>query len=157
MRTILFALLTGMTLVACRKEASETRQEENTRITNSSAEVEAKAVNECYAYAGKRDTVRLELVRQKDAVNGSLAYRYFEKDRNDGIVSGVVKGDTLVMVYEFMSEGLKSKRQVVFVKKDGGLVEGFGPVFEKDSTVFFKDLRKLQFPGKMVLMPVACE
>lgn len=157
MKKIVYALLISASIVSCKKEATEAQKEEAAELTNSSAETNKKATSECYLYARNKDTVKLDIVVQDKAVSGGLAYRYYEKDKSSGIVSGIVKGDTLVMTYEFMSEGMNSRRQVVFVRKDGGLTEGYGDVFEKDGVVLYKDIEQLEFPGTIVLMPGKCE
>lgn len=153
MKKIAVAVFVSVSLFGCKKEAEEALP---VAVESQPSESREKAPPECYLYASDRDTVRLNLVVQDATVNGDLAYRYYEKDKSSGTVSGVVKGDTLVMTYEFMSEGMESKRQVVFLRTASGLTEGYGEVFEKDSAMFFRDMKKLDFPGKIVLEKIVC-
>jgi hypothetical protein len=155
-KSLFFALALTAAVVSCKKEEVVNEKTEKAQ-TNSSAESDDAVHHTCYEYAGARDTVRMNIVEQDKAVNGSLAYEYFEKDKNSGIVEGVVKGDTLVLNYTFMSEGTNSKRQVVFLKKGDALVEGYGDTFEKDGAVLYKDLKKLKFDEKFPLKKTDCK
>jgi hypothetical protein len=67
-----------------------------------------------------------------------------------------MKGDTLVADYTFMSEGVSSVREVVFLQKDGTLIEGYGDVVDANNKVSFKDKKKLKFDAKNTLTKVDC-
>lgn len=136
-KVILF-LSFGTTLMACQNKAPETIQQE------------------CYAYIENRDTVLLTIKTTGLQVSGNLKYNLFEKDRNAGSVVGKIMGDTLLMNYSFESEGMKSVRQVAFLKKGDLLIEGFADVQEKDSTVIFKHLADLKFNSTIVLKKTNC-
>ena len=139
------ASLSLLTLAACHEQASQTTQAPT-----------VPAGPECYAYRTDTDTVRLTLQTTQPTVTGQLAYRYFEKDRNQGTISGTMHGDTLLADYTFQSEGTTSVRQVAFLRRDIGLVEGFGPMAEHQGKLIFTQPQKLEYDAKYTLLPVPC-
>lgn len=68
-----------------------------------------------------------------------------------------MKGDTLIVDYTFDSEGSESVREVVFLKRNNQLIEGFGDVEEKDGKTVFKDKSKLIFGNSIVFKKVDCQ
>lgn len=112
---------------------------------------------ECYAYVKGRDTVMMQLNVAAEEYTGTLSYNFYEKDRNKGTFSGEMKGDTLIAEYIFDSEGMRSIREVVFLKRDGKLVEGFGDVVQKETKTVFKDRSKLKFGDAVVLSEITCK
>lgn len=111
---------------------------------------------QCYAHTSATDTIRLTLQTMQPIVTGQLVYRYFEKDRNQGTIRGVMHGDTLLADYTFQSEGTTSVRQVAFLRRDIGFIEGFGPVAERQDKTVFEQPHALTFDAKYTLLPVAC-
>lgn len=111
---------------------------------------------QCYGYAAQ-DTVYLALTSTEPAAIGTLIYHYAGKDRNRGTISGTFSGDTLRADYIFQSEGLNSVRQVVFLKRANGLVEGYGPVTEQNGKTVFRQPHHLKFDTRITLAPVACK
>ncbi len=73
----------------------------------------------CFVYTSAKDTVNLNLQSSGNIVTGNIAYNYFEKDKNTVTIEGTLKGDTLFAEYKFMSEGMESIREVVFLKERG--------------------------------------
>jgi hypothetical protein len=47
-------------------------------------------------------------------------------------------------------------RQVAFLRRDIGFIEGFGPVAERQGKTVFTQPRTLQYDAKYTLLPVAC-
>lgn len=145
-----------MTLVAfasCKKEEKEV-------VTEKEMEQQEISVSskDCYLYVKAKDTVKLTLITANGGnVSGDLVYNFFEKDKNSGTVSGMFKGDTLHADYSFQSEGIKSVRETVFIRKGNTLVEGFGEITEKDNKQVFKDKKTLKFDGSVILKKVDCE
>jgi hypothetical protein len=139
-----FASSLGL-LAACHEQTTQATQEPA-----------APASPQCYAYRTDTDTVRLTLQTTPSTVTGQLAYRYFEKDRNQGTIRGTMHGDTLLADYTFQSEGRQSVRQVAFLRRDIGFVEGYGPVTEQQGKTVFTSPRALHFDAKYTLLPVAC-
>ena len=137
--------------ISCKKE-----KDVSPAVTE---EVVVEAKSECYTSIKSKDTVTMDLKIDKDlSVVGYLCYRFFEKDKNDGTVIGKLQGDTLIVDYTFMSEGVSSLRQIVFVKKGNTYVEGFGDITTDSSgKVTYKDLKTLKFGDSVVLTKVNCE
>jgi len=144
-RSLLFASSLAL-LAACQEQSTQVAQEPTAAPTGP----------QCYAYRTETDTVRLTLQTTQPTVTGQLAYRYFEKDRNTGTISGTMHGDTLLADYTFQSEGTTSVREVAFLRRDIGFVEGYGPVAEVQGKTIFKLPRTLRFDAKYTLLPVPC-
>jgi hypothetical protein len=134
-------------LAACHEQTTQATQEPAVPTPTSA---------QCYAYRTETDTVRLTLQPTQPTVTGQLAYRYFEKDRNQGTIRGAMHGDTLLADYTFQSEGRQSVREVAFLRRDIGFVEGYGPVTEVQGKTIFKLPRTLHFDAKYTLLPVPC-
>ncbi|WP_343531346.1 hypothetical protein [Pedobacter sp.] len=150
---VIIVLLALACLAACSQP---------TKITGDKAKIDSLAnipvaEQTCYAYIKGRDTAELTLITTGIVSTGELRYKWFEKDKNMGTIEGEMHGDTLIAAYTFDSEGQKSVRQVVFLKKDNQLLEGFGEVEEKDGKASFKDLKKLGFSNAMVFEKVPCK
>jgi len=134
-------------LAACHEQTAQT-----TQVPTAAAPTGPQ----CYAYRTDTDTVRLTLQTTQTTVTGQLAYRYFEKDRNQGTIRGQMHGDTLLADYTFQSEGRQSVREVAFLRRDTGFIEGYGPVTEIQGKTVFKLPRTLHFDAKYTLLPIAC-
>jgi len=121
------------------------------------AELVEPAGDQCYALRLNGNIVALSFnVNSHQEVNGKLSYNITGKDRNEGTLIGNMKGDTLVADYTFTSEGVSSVREVVFLQKDGTLIEGYGDVVDANDKVSFKDKAKLKFDAKNTLTKVEC-
>lgn len=112
---------------------------------------------ECYKSTKNRDTIALKLNIDGKALAGNLKYDIYEKDGSSGTVAGEMKGDTLIFDYTFDAEGMRSVREMVFVKKDNQLYEGFGDVEEKNGKMVFKNKSALKFGNSIVLTKTNCE
>lgn len=127
---------------------------DSTIVTNSAATPEAV---QCFQYIKNRDTANLSVKTENNKVTGSLGYNLYEKDKNSGTFTGIVKGDTLIADYTFQAEGRSSLRQVVLLKQGDNLIEGFGDVEEVNGHVKFKDISKLKFENSIVFGKIACK
>jgi hypothetical protein len=112
--------------------------------------------NICYSSVVKKDTVLLNALVYGDSIRGSLGYKLYEKDQNNGSILGTMQGDTLRAMYTFVSEGSESVREVVFLKKDTLLVEGYGELKDDKGKVIFEDIKNIKFSG-IVLQKVPCK
>lgn len=92
-----------------------------------------------------------------EEITGFLDYHIYEKDANKGTLSGEMKGDTLIADYTFDSEGLRSVRELVLLKKDGKFYEGYGPVKEEKGKVIFEHRGSLKFDHNVVFSPIPCK
>lgn len=114
-------------------------------------------LGDCYAYIKNRDTASLKLQIDGEQVTGDLSYRLFEKDSNKGTLAGELKGDTIIAEYTFDSEGMRSVREIVFLNKDGKLIEGFGDVEQKGVKTVFKNRATLKFDNGLVFDKTDCK
>lgn len=142
----LFIAIAGLA-IACNNNADDKQAE---------GSVQGQETTACYAGSSGKDTITLSLSTTGDNVIGSLDYKFYEKDRNHGSVSGHLAGDTLIADYIFTSEGLQSIRQVAFLKKENTLIEGHGDMEEKNGKMVFKNTGTLHFTGGFVLQKTAC-
>ncbi|RYF77267.1 MAG: hypothetical protein EOO39_04310 [Cytophagaceae bacterium] len=133
--------------------ACQNGQKADTENTASAAPVKA-----CYAYMSAADTIRLTMLQNDTTVTGTLFYQLAEKDRNTGTFAGRMRGDTLLADYTFQSEGVESQREVAFLVSGDKLVEGFGPIDEKNGkAIRFSSLRNLTFSNTFPLSKVDCK
>jgi hypothetical protein len=149
--------------------ASCTSENTNKRLNDSAAEQIAidttftatrpkKSSSDCYVYIKNRDTASLKLNLEGEELTGELNYNLFEKDSNKGKIAGEMKGDTIIAEYTFDSEGIRSVREVIFVKKDdGNIYEATGEVIEKGGKMVFKDQSALKFDPTMVFTKTNCK
>jgi len=146
----IFTLATAV-LLSCQSKSSDSENADSTSNTNETETAQ------CYSYTANRDTASLTLNFENDKVTGSLAYSLYEKDKNNGVVAGIVKGDTILADYTFQAEGTTSIRQVAWLKRNNQLLEGFGEVEEVDGKTQFKNVKKLNFGKSMVFTKTDCK
>lgn len=150
-----FLLLTIsiFSLISCKKEINEpipvpTVQEE--MVANESQIV-------CFQGIVKKDTINLTLqIDNNNEVKGDLSYLFFEKDKSKGVILGQMIGDTLKGNYSFMSEGIESSREIVFLRKGKIMIEAYGDVEQVENKMVFKNTKKLYFDSATVLTEIDC-
>lgn len=147
--TILFTL--SIVMIASCNNNVNTKEEtkETTTITNQTVT--------CYEYAKDSSKVSLNIVLANDVVTGDLLFDYYEKDKNSGTIEGKMKGDTLFADYSFMSEGIHSVREIVFLRNGNDWVEGYGEVEELNGKFVFKTNATLTFNSNIVLQKIPCK
>ena len=156
-----FLAMAASLLTACNSEKSDKKTADSTELiaedTTFTATRPAEGNStECYAYIKDRDTVSMKLNIAGEEYTGELSYRFFEKDKSTGTFAGEMKGDTLIAEYTFDAEGMRSVREIVFLRKGANLVEGYGDIRDEGSKVMFKDRSKLTFGDAVVLAKVPC-
>jgi hypothetical protein len=134
-------------LAACQPQENKTTESKKVSSTKQT----------CYTYTKNRDTATLMLITSGRVVTGELIYKLFEKDSNNGIIKGEMRGDTLVADYTFNAEGKQSTRQVAFLKRDGKLAEGYGEISEKDGKIIFNNISTLKFGDAIEFIEVNCK
>lgn len=152
-----------LSILACKEqeEKPETEEENSTIVNN---EVDSIAppretsipTRQCYLYDENGDTITLEMEQTDTRISGSLAYLWAEKDQNTGSISGEIKGDTIFADYTFTSEGKESVREVVFLKKDDQLLEGYAPITERNGKTVFES-ENFDFEKSPVLGRTDCK
>lgn len=110
----------------------------------------------CFESQNGKDAVLLTYDLVGNDVSGDLGYAIQGKDRNEGTVRGEWLGDTLLLDYLFQSEGSLSSRQVIFLKQDSLLLEGYGASDEKDGKWQFTNRADVKFGGGITLKRVGC-
>ncbi|WP_342087009.1 hypothetical protein [Dyadobacter sp. OTU695] len=147
--------LTATLICAC---SGKTGSEDNAIDSTISIEqtTQVPATNNCFAHQTQKDSAFLNLEIADSTVSGKLSYAFFEKDRNDGTITGTIAADRIFAHYTFTSEGTQSAREVVFRKKGEGWVEGFGEMKDSAGVMIFKDRSKLDFEKGLYFEPVKC-
>lgn len=157
---LLFAGLAVM-MASCTSNQKESKMADSSAMiavdttftaTNQAPE---HAIN-CYQYVKNKDTATMQLRINGEEITGFLDYHIYEKDANKGTLAGEMKGDTLIAEYTFDSEGLRSVREIVFLKKDGKLYEGYGPIKEEKGKIRFENPGTLKFDN-LVFSPKPCQ
>jgi glutamine cyclotransferase len=131
---------------------TEKKQESTTKT-----EVKTTQTETCYKHTKDSSTIKLNIKINDNMVTGNLLYDYYQKDRSAGKIEGELKSDTLFADYTFVSEGVESVREVVFIKTADGWVEGYGEIDDKDGKVMFKDKSKITFDNNVVLRETTCQ
>jgi len=151
--TPFFAIVLAL-FAACQSKPSQSNSDDSTALNTTDSAAKAPL---CYQSINNRDTAALTLNIDNEKVTGPLSYNIFEKDKNTGVIAGIVKGDTIIADYTFQSEGTTSIRQVAWLKQDNQLIEGFGDVAEVNGKTQFKDVTKLSFGKSMIFQPIDCK
>lgn len=157
----LVILSIALLALGCGTEKKEPQHEDSTSVTSTDTTMAPtvpleQKVTECYSYIKNRDTATLKINTENEELTGDLAYNLFEKDSNKGTIAGEMKGDTIIAEYIFNSEGMSSIREIVLLRKDGKLYEGYGDVEEKRGKMVFKDRSKLKFGDAIVFSKTDC-
>lgn len=158
---VLFAGLTAMMAACTNNNAEKNIKDTSGMIALDTTFTPANPVPEnssnCYLYAANKDTASLKLQIKGEELTGELNYNIFEKDVNKGTIAGEMKGDTIIADYTYDSEGLRSVRQVVFLKKEGKLYEGYGEMEERNGKFSFVNRAKLKFDNHITFNPIDCK
>lgn len=139
-------------LISCKKEAPTAIETQDATLSPK----EVAVAQEWYQGVLGKDTITLMLSRKENQVlSGNLRYQFFEKDNNQGTLTGEIKGDTLFLEYRFMSEGMTLIREVAFLKQGDIYIEGYAETQEKDGIIRFKNRKSLEFNSAIHLEPVS--
>jgi len=152
----IFAIFTIALFAACQGGTAKKTQAKIDSTIVSNAATPENAIT-CYQYIKNRDTATLSVKAAGNQVSGSLGYNLYEKDKNSGTFTGLVKGDTMIADYTFHSEGKISVRQIALLKQGDKLIEGFGDVQEIKGNMKFKDISKLKFNNSIVFSKIDCK
>lgn len=113
-------------------------------------------VTNCYRYVLKRDTILLQLQQKGKTVTGLMSFDNYQKDSSHGDITGYENGDTLYVLYDFMSEGMRSVMEIALLKSGNSLIRGIGPLANKGDTVLYKDHQSIDYQAGQKLDPVDC-
>lgn len=110
----------------------------------------------CYQNVLNGDTAFLKLNVHEFVVDGTLNYKRSQKDSNEGTFTGVIKGEIIVINYNFQSEGTTSIREIAFKIKGDQLVEGYGDILMKGDSAVFTNVASLKFQDAQTFNKIAC-
>lgn len=112
----------------------------------------------CYKYESSKDTVMMKMKRAEvdDEVTGTLSYNYQEQSPSKGTFKGKIVGDTIFADYTFDLHGTTSIRELIFIKKDSSLVEGFGETEKIKGKTKFKPDAIMSFNEATSLEQIPC-
>lgn len=159
---IIFFLL--LLLYACNNRSTSTEVEDaatagsvhagaaDTLVTG----VQPFVLTGCYEMTMKKDSAFLDLQVEDTLVSGTLDFNFFEKDRNRGTLKGVLRNDRILADYTFSSEGVTSVREVIFLIKNGTLLNAYGALKEQGGKLVFADREDLQYGEANPFIKVPC-
>ncbi len=150
MKYSLFIMLLASLIIACNSN----KEKVTTTITDPVPIPDP--ISECYHYATPNDTIKLKLIHVGESITGTLVYKLHEKDKNVGTIQGSMHGDTLIANYTFISEGIRSVRQVAFKKEGQSFSEGHGIQIAYNDRFIFKHIDSLQFDDPFRLTMIDC-
>ncbi len=137
-------------VVSCNNREAENKEEAAITDTTHAAETN------CYQYINARDTINLKITNDGGSVTGTLVYNLYQKDKNTGTIKGNMNGDILFAEYSFMSEGMMSTREVAFKKENNFMLEGYGPMIEKNNKMVFQNTDSLSYNNSIKLSGINC-
>ena len=113
-------------LFSCNQTSTSTKENQKDSLA-----IEEKAAfidknRKCFLATLVKDTAFLALKVVEGKVEGTLNYKFFEKDKNTGTVEGTLNNDTLNLIYTFSSEGSISTRPVKMLINNGQIFEIYG-------------------------------
>lgn len=151
-------LIAGVLIITgCHSNNSDTVGNNSSDSIGNKAGTGVSIDTTCYAYTNHRDSILMNIVTVGNSINGTLSYSYFQKDKNTGTIVGNINNDTLIAEYNFMSEGIQSARDLVFVKKNNAWMQGYGEMIEDGNKLKFKDRGNLIFDTLNLLQETNCE
>ncbi|QJB30183.1 hypothetical protein HF329_02200 [Chitinophaga oryzae] len=119
MKTLPFFLLVAAVVTSCSQSGSQANKNTDSLKTD----VTSGSSDGCFLKTNGKDSVSLQLHIRDTSISGDLSYRYFEKDKNTGTISGNIRNNIIHAQYAFMSEGVQSTRPVVFKLQDDKIYE----------------------------------
>ena len=131
-------------------------KEKGSATADSNQQPKKIELNGCYQMHIVKDTAKLKLNTEGDSVIGTLSYKRYEKDSNDGIVRGTIKGETIKLWYRFGSEGVVSVREVYFKIIGDKLIEGYGDMEMRGDTAYFSYPTALRYEEQHPYIKVSC-
>ena len=111
-------------------------------------------VSGCYRHTRGRDTLLVQLVQNGGRLAGRMRFDNYQIDGSMGTVTGNVSGDTLFLWYDFLSEGMRSVREMIFMKKGEDLMMAEGPFTLRGYSTL---LNHIELKYAEVLQQVQCK
>lgn len=118
-------------------------------------------VKQCYTSSFEGDSATLNLlIIDSNKVEGKLVINYAEKPKNDGIVRGEFKGDTLFVDYSFkIGEGTTEfSNPLALLKQNNDLKLGVGQIETLFGRSYFVKNKPISFEkGKFNFVRTECK
>jgi len=130
---------------SCKTGNSSTTQKDTVFTTSNYMAIDGK------------DTALMNLEISNEIVKGKLILKLYNKEDNDGFVSGAFKNDTLFVDYSFRvgNKKIVYKNPLAFLKKDGLLTLGVGKMENMFGRTYFrKDIPIDFYEGRFKFGPV---
>ena len=134
-------LVSAIFLIACNSGPTD-----NTGINQKRSEKDS-TYNICYTSQIKKDTVLFNGLVFGDSIKGSLGYKLYEKQQQNGHLLGTVRGDTIWGLYTFMASDSVFVNEVTFLKTDSMMIEGIGNRLLVGKKFVFDDTSKVRYIG----------
>ncbi len=149
-------------MIVCSCNQSETTEDPDAHTTHTNSENDGSMSSiglyaGCYQMAKGRDSGFLRIEISDSTVTGTLVYAWWEKDRNEGTVSGVLRDSLLLLDYRFQSEGTTSVREEIFRVSNKTLLPAYGAVTEKNGKMVFQDVHELSFNENFPFTKTDCK
>ncbi len=92
----------------------------------------------CYGATLKADRFYLEVTKQEGLkIEAKISIYNSQKDSSYGNFAGTFDGTILIGLYSFVSEGMNSRRELMYRLTPRGFLSGYGPVEEVGDTARF--------------------
>ena len=156
-----FFFLIAMVIAGCNtgtttKDNIQDLVSDTTKNTNTKDNTKFDFLTGCYQNVLNGDTAFLKLNVHEFKVDGTLNYKRAQKDSNEGTFTGVIRGEIIVINYNFQSEGKNSMREIAFKIKGDQLIEGFGDILMKGDSSVFENVASLNFQDAQTFDKIAC-
>lgn len=103
-----------------------------------------------------QDVTSLHIIIKGDSVSGTMDWIPFEKDAAHGVLNGYKNGDTLLLKYEYMIEGIHQSEETIWLYQKDKLLKKTGElVAEKETHFRLKD--PLNAPFNKVFTNTDCK
>jgi len=147
-KSFLFLSAIAFSFVACNQ---------NPKQTGNAAEEDHSSHDQCYQSISNADTLDMHLHNHDGKVQGSLNFRFKEKQNTQGDIKGEFRGDTLFVDYTFTVGGTPSKNPLVFLKQGDDLSQGYGEIETYLGKTYFKPGAPTTFGNGFILKPTNCQ
>lgn len=152
------ALLAIPLVYSCTQTGNKSTEKADTVVT---VKTDTLFEKQCYVAIDGKDTADLKLKVSEGKVTGSLVINYFGKGKNDGLIDGKYKGDTLFVDYTFKIGKTNQtiyKNPLALLKKDGKLILGVGQIETTLGRSYFVKGMPIRFDkGRFTFAPQECK
>lgn len=160
-RRIFLLAFIAFELAACQNNPSVVNNVSDTLVSHDhdnhdTLQVQQESVN-CYRYVIKRDTILLRIRQRGDSINGVMSFDNYQKDSSHGEIHGYINKDTIYVLYNFLSEGMRSVMEIALLKAGSSWIRGVGPMINNGDTVLYKDHKTISYKEGQKLDKITCD